>query len=73
MSVQATHKRVFAVAGMTCERCAAAVTDELSALSGVHTVDVALSNGIVTICSSRALTDAEIATAVADAGYAIAD
>jgi copper chaperone CopZ len=64
---------VIAVTGMTCEHCVAAVTDELSALSGVRSVDATLSNGAVTICSSRALTDAEISTAVAEAGYAIAD
>lgn len=73
MPIQATHSRNFRVTGMTCEHCVAAVTEELRALSGVHTVDVTLSDGAVTIGSSRAVSDVELAEAVSTAGYAMAD
>jgi copper chaperone CopZ len=58
---------------MTCEHCVAAVTEELSALSGVHTVAATLSDGAVTIRSSRTVTDGELRAAVLEAGYGIAD
>lgn len=73
MSLQTTHSRTIHVTGMTCEHCVAAVTEELSALNGVHTVTVTLSDGAVTIGSSRTVADAELSVAVLAAGYAIAD
>jgi copper chaperone CopZ len=71
MSVQAAHQVVITVTGMTCQHCASAVTEELRALNGVQGVDVTLSNGEVTIRSNRALTDAEMAEAVNEAGYSV--
>lgn len=73
MPLQATHSRTIHVTGMTCEHCVAAVTEELSALSGVHTVTATLSDGVVTIRGSRAVTDGELRVAVLSAGYAITD
>lgn len=61
------------VIGMTCQHCVNAITEELSALNGVHSVDVTLSKGQVTVGSDFELSHTEIATAVAEAGYTIAD
>ena len=57
------------VVGMTCQHCVTAVTEEVSAVSGVSAVDVDLSSGRVLITSESALVDADIAAAVAEAGY----
>jgi len=68
MSVTAT----FTVTGMTCGHCVQAVTDEITALAGVQTVDVDLSSGAVTVVSEGALAPEAVAAAVDEAGYALA-
>ncbi|HEX4246662.1 MAG TPA: heavy metal-associated domain-containing protein [Pseudonocardia sp.] len=73
MTVQAAHRVTVTVTGMTCEHCARSVTEELSAVSGVQSVNVTLSSGSVTIFSDRELNGTEIAGAVAEAGYELAD
>ena len=73
MTVQAAHRTTVTVTGMTCEHCARSVTEELSAVSGVLSVDVTLSSGTVIISSDRELSGAEIAGAVTEAGYELAD
>jgi copper chaperone len=73
MAVQASYQTTITVRGMSCEHCAQAVTDELSALSGVRWVDVALSSGFVTVMSDRELNGMEITRAVDEAGYTVAD
>jgi copper chaperone len=73
MSVQTPYRTTVTVAGMTCEHCVRSVTEELSRLSGVLTVDVTLSSGLVTLTSNRKLTDTEIVGAVDEAGYALVD
>ena len=62
----------YLVDGMTCAHCAAAVTREVSGVSGVQdvTVDVAARSVIVT--SDADPDDAAVAAAVAEAGYAFA-
>jgi copper chaperone CopZ len=56
---------------MTCSHCAAAVSDELSAIPGVTGVDVDLVAGgisTVTISSDTALTRDQIAAALEESG-----
>jgi copper chaperone len=64
----------YTVTGMTCEHCVASVTEELTELSGVTGVDVALANpaSSVTVTSDRALTTDEVAAAITEAGYQLA-
>ena len=62
----------IAVTGMTCAHCVASVTEELSELAGVESVDVVLETGEVTITSGTPLDPADIESAVAEAGYAVA-
>jgi copper chaperone len=57
------------VSGMTCGHCVSAVTMELSLLPSVTEVDVDLESGQVTITSEAALEQAQLATAIDEAGY----
>ncbi len=61
---------------MTCEHCVRAVTSELSELDGVRSVQVELVAGgtsTVTVTSEAILPDADVAAAVEEAGYELAD
>jgi copper chaperone len=60
------------VAGMTCGHCVASVTEELSEVPGVQSVDVVLETGEVTITSGGPLDPTAVEAAVAEAGYALA-
>lgn len=63
------------VTGMTCAHCATAVTEELTALSGVTDVTIDLVAGgtsTVTIDSDTPLDPAVVAAAVDEAGYGVA-
>jgi copper chaperone len=67
-----TTTTTFAVSGMTCGHCVAAVTEEVSGLAGVSRVDVELVAGgdsLVTVTSERALPSEEVRAAVEEAGY----
>ena len=68
--------QTFHVAGMTCDHCVHAVTEELQALDGVKAVDVELVPGgvsHVTVDSEREVADAEVSDALDEAGaYALA-
>ncbi|MFY1683695.1 heavy-metal-associated domain-containing protein [Micromonospora sp. WMMD730] len=66
--VQSTYQ----VRGMTCGHCAQSVTSELTALSGVQTVEVDVEAGRVTIRSVEALPLAEVQRAVDEAGFELA-
>ncbi|MCF8554910.1 MAG: cation transporter [Candidatus Nanopelagicales bacterium] len=57
------------VSGMTCGHCVSAVTMELSLLPTVTEVEVNLETGQVTITSDAALEQAQLATAIDEAGY----
>lgn len=64
----------FSVDGMTCGHCVQHVTEELTALAGVQDVTVELVKGgssPVTVVSQSPLSDADIAAAVDEAGYAV--
>ena len=59
----------YTVSGMTCDHCVRAVTDEVSKLRGVDTVDVDLGSGGVTLTSEERLDESEVRAAVEEAGY----
>ena len=63
---------LYTVTGMTCGHCVQAVTDEISELPGVESVDVVLDTGAVTVVSDQPLTEDAVAAAVDEAGYALA-
>ncbi|SHL19140.1 Copper chaperone CopZ [Pseudonocardia thermophila] len=75
MAVEAPFRTEVVVSGLTCQHCVMSITEELEEITGVGSVDVALNDrpegSTVTIRSTRELDPAEIAAAVAVAGYAV--
>lgn len=61
----------YTVTGMSCGHCVAAVTEEVGGLTGVTAVDVDLESGRVTVTSDAPIDAAEVAAAVAEAGYEV--
>lgn len=62
----------YPVTGMACDHCVAAVTQEISRLSGVTAVVIDLDPGAVStvhVTSDAPLDDAALAAAVNEAGY----
>ncbi|WP_460401273.1 heavy-metal-associated domain-containing protein [Actinophytocola sediminis] len=68
-----TIYNVYRVEGMTCDRCAATVTEGLSELDHVTDVAVNLTTGNVTVASASELNRRHIAAALAHAGHQLAD
>lgn len=66
-----TPPQYYTVYGMTCDHCVLSVTEEVSEVRGVATVDVDLASGQLTV-SGAGYTDDAIAEAVAEAGYEVA-
>lgn len=61
----------WTVTGMTCGHCVASVTEEISELAGVESVDVDLATGAVTITSDQPVERDAVEAAVVEAGYAL--
>ncbi|MFD0557192.1 copper chaperone CopZ [Stackebrandtia endophytica] len=64
--------QTYQVTGMTCGHCVGAVTQELSALEGVTSVDVDLKTGEVTVDSGEPLDIDKVREATEEAGYTLA-
>jgi copper chaperone len=58
----------YVVAGMTCSHCKAAVTEEVSKIAGVNTVDVDLDTKLVRVNGSD-VDAATVVSAIDEAGY----
>jgi len=66
-----TTTTTYSVQGMTCGHCASAVSEEISALEGVRSVDVELVAGgtsTVRVASDAPLADDAVAAALDEAG-----
>lgn len=63
-----TNPSEYTVYGMTCDHCVLSVTEEVSEVAGVATVDVDLSTGRLAVAGSG-FNDDQIKAAVAEAGY----
>ena len=59
----------LAVSGMTCDHCVRHVTDAISKVAGVHSVNVKLTEGIAVIESDTSLDLQSVKDAVVAAGY----
>ncbi|NUR24797.1 MAG: heavy-metal-associated domain-containing protein [Kribbellaceae bacterium] len=59
----------YTVEGMTCGHCASSVTDKVSGLDGVVSVDVDVASGSVTVRSATPLDAGAVRGAVDEAGY----
>ena len=67
-----TTTQNYEVTGLTCGHCVASVTEELSELAGVDSVDIELNKGgasVVTVTSSAALDLDQVRAAIVEAGY----
>ncbi|MEO7369917.1 MAG: cation transporter [Ilumatobacteraceae bacterium] len=66
-----TITTTFTVSGMTCGHCVAAVTEEVSKLDNVTSVEVDLAGGAVTVESNGPVDPVAFAAAVDEAGYEV--
>jgi copper chaperone len=66
------NTETYTVTGMTCGHCAASVTEEISEIPGVDSVDVVVDTGAVTVTSTAPLDADAVRAAVEEAGYALA-
>ena len=62
----------YTVVGMTCGHCVNAVTEEVSVVPGVTTVDVDLASVGLTVTSDTPVDDDAVRAAVEEAGYSVA-
>lgn len=62
--------RTYAVEGMTCGHCVAAVTSEVTAVAGVTDVQVDLAAGSVAV-TGEDVDEAAVRAAVDEAGYTV--
>ena len=62
----------YTVVGMTCGHCVNAVTEEVSQVPGVTSVDVDLATGGLTVTSGAPVDESAVRTAVEEAGYEVA-
>lgn len=62
--------KTYYVEGMTCEHCAASVTEEINEVPGTQGVDVDVASGRVTV-SGIGFSDSQIESAVAEAGFSV--
>lgn len=61
--------QTFIVKGMTCGHCVNHVTEEVSKIPGVASVDITLETGAVTVISDSEIEKSDVEAAVIEAGY----
>jgi copper chaperone len=59
----------FLVPAVSCQHCVKAVSKEVSAISGVQSVEVNLETKVVTVEHAAQVTPATIIAAIQEAGY----
>ena len=64
-----TTTNEFQVTGMTCGHCEMSVREEVGELFGVTDIQVSAQTGRLVVTSEEPLDDAQVLTAVEDAGY----
>ena len=75
-STEAGTAQSFQVDGMTCGHCVSSVTEELSGLAGVESVDVQLVAGgrsTVTVSADAPLRLDDVRAAISEAGYTLVE
>jgi copper chaperone len=63
-------RTTYTVTGMTCGHCAAAVTEEVSAVPGVAQVEVSVEAGTVVV-RGDGVSEEQVRAAVDEAGYTV--
>ena len=64
-----TTTNEYQVTGMTCGHCEMSVREEVDELSGVTDIQVSAQTGRLVVTSEEPLDDAQVLTAVEEAGY----
>jgi copper chaperone len=64
------EQKTYTVTGMTCGHCVASVTEEVSGVAGVQSVDVVLDSGALTV-TGDGVSDQAVQAAVEEAGYSV--
>jgi copper chaperone len=64
------EQKTYTVTGMTCGHCVASVTEEVSEVAGVQSVDVVLDSGALTV-TGEDVSDQAVQAAVEEAGYSV--
>lgn len=67
------NKLTFAVAGLGCDGCVAAIENAVMPMPGVTYVGVSLSGGTMTIRPGPGLDIPQLKTRVSDLGYSMSD
>jgi len=62
----------YIVAGMSCQHCVTAVTEQVRAVAGVTDVAIDLATGLVSITGDPPLDHAAVRAAIDEAGYEVA-
>jgi copper chaperone CopZ len=63
--------QTISVTGMTCQNCVRHVSQALSALPGVRSVDVDLASGAARLDTERQIPRDELSASLDEAGYAL--
>ena len=63
-------EKTYTVVGMTCEHCVRSVREEVAEVGGVEALEVDLASGRLRV-RGRDVSDADVADAVAEAGYEV--
>lgn len=66
-----TGRSTYTVAGMTCSHCVMSVTEEVTGIDGVTSVDVDLDSGRVDVTTDQPVSRDQVRQAVEEAGYAL--
>ncbi|MFJ9536948.1 heavy-metal-associated domain-containing protein [Streptomyces sp. NPDC101225] len=64
-------RKQYLVTGMSCQHCAASITEEVSQVPGVAEVNVDIAAGSVSVDGTD-LDDARLRAAIVEAGYEVA-
>jgi len=67
----APEKLSYSVPGITCEHCRVAITNEVTAVPGVESVEVDLTRKLVSVRGVN-VDGAEVRAAIDEAGYQVA-
>ncbi|WP_405547606.1 heavy-metal-associated domain-containing protein [Streptomyces phaeochromogenes] len=65
-------EKIFTVSGMSCDHCAASITEEVAEVPGVTDVDVDVRSGLVTV-RGDSVADHAVREAIVEAGYEVAE
>ena len=64
-------EKIIRIEGMSCGHCVKAVTNELSAVSGVSDVVVSLENKCAKLHTTDSVTNIALTAAIEEAGYEV--